>query len=60
MAYQQIVVMPANKFCPDDFRDIKEALVVQHAVDILPIGIAWLLSSNLPSLVVLILKFLQL
>ena len=32
---QQIVVMPANKLCPDDFWDIREALVVQHAVDII-------------------------
>ena len=33
---QQIVVMPANKPCPDDFRDVRKALVVQHAVDVVP------------------------
>ena len=27
--------MPADKFCPDDFRDIEEALVVKHAVNVL-------------------------
>ena len=33
--------------------------MVQDTFDILPVGIAWLLSSNLLSLVVLILEFLQ-
>ena len=28
VTYQRIVVMPANKLCPDDFQDIREALVV--------------------------------
>ena len=28
VACQQIVVMPTNKLCPDDFRDVGEALVV--------------------------------
>ena len=51
--------MPANKLCPDNFQDIGEALIVQHAVDVISVGIAWLLSSNFPSLVVLILEFLQ-
>ena len=51
--------MSTNKLCPDDFRDVGEALMVQHAVNVVPIDIAWLLSSNLPSLVVLILEFLQ-
>ena len=59
VACQRIVVMPTNKLCPEDFRDVGEALMVQHAVDVVPVGIAWLLSSNLPSLVVLILEFLQ-
>ena len=51
--------MPANKLCPDDFRDVGEALIVQHTVNVVPVGIAWLLGSNLPSLVGLILEFLQ-
>ena len=28
VACQRIVVMPANKLCPDDFRDVREVLVV--------------------------------
>ena len=59
VACQRIVVMPANKLYPDDFRDIREALIMQHAINVVPVGTAWLLSSNLPSLVVLILEFLQ-
>ena len=51
--------MPTDEFCSDDFWDVREALVVQDIFDILPVGIAWLLSSNFPSLVVLILEFLQ-
>ena len=34
MAYQRIVVMPANNLCPNDFWDVREALVVQHAIDL--------------------------
>ena len=34
VACQQIVVIPTNKLYPDDFRDVKEALVVQHAINI--------------------------
>ena len=40
VACQRIVVMPANKLCLDDFRDVGKALMVQHAVDIVPVGIA--------------------
>ena len=29
-----IVIMPANELYLDDFRDIGEALVVQHAVNV--------------------------
>ena len=50
--------MPADKLRSDDFWDVWEALEVQDTFDILPVGIAWLLSSNLPSLIVLILEFL--
>ena len=59
VACQRIVVMPTNKLYLKDFRDVGEALMVQHAVNVVPVGIVWLLSSNLPSLVVLILEFLQ-
>ena len=43
MACQQIVVMPTNKLCLDDFRDIGEALVVQNTVDVIPALLAELL-----------------
>ena len=33
---QRIVVMPTNKLCLDDFRDVREALVVQHTIDVVP------------------------
>ena len=36
VACQQIIVMPANKLCPDNFRDAEETLVVQYAVNIVP------------------------
>ena len=52
--------MPTDELWSNDFWDVQEALVVQNIFDILPVGIAWLLCSNLPSLVVLILEFLQL
>ena len=39
VACQRIVVMPANKLCPDDFWDVGEALMVQHAVNVVLIGI---------------------
>ena len=29
-------MVPANELCLDDFRDIGEALVVQHAVNVFP------------------------
>ena len=28
--------MPADKLRPNDFRDVGETLVVQHAVDVVP------------------------
>ena len=43
VAYQQIVVMPTNKLCSDDFWDVGEALVVQDAVDVVPALLAELL-----------------
>ena len=59
VACQQIIVMPTNKLCPDDLRDVGEALIVPYAVNVVLVGIAWLLSSNFPSLVLFILEFLQ-
>ena len=35
--------MPINKLCSDDFRDVREALVVQDAVDVIPALLAKLL-----------------
>ena len=62
MVCQRIVVMPTNKLCPDDFRDVGEALVVQHAVDVVPALLAELLvgllvGPQLSSLLVLGLQF---
>ena len=36
VARQRIVVMPANKLCSDNLQDVREALVVQDAVNIIP------------------------
>ena len=63
VAYQQIVVMPTNKLCPDTFRDVGKALVVQNPIDVVPALLAKLLVGlligfQLPGLVVFILKFL--
>ena len=32
--------MPADEFCPENFPDIREALVVQDAVDVLLVILA--------------------
>ena len=46
--------MPTNKLCPDDFRDVGEALVVQNPIDVVPALLAELLvSPQLPGLLVL-------
>ena len=58
MACQRIVVMPTNKLCPDDFRDVGEALVVQNPIDVVPALLAELLvGPQLPGLLVLDLQF---
>ena len=58
VASQQIVVMPANKLCPDDFRDVGETLVVQNPIDVVPALLAELLvGPQLPGLLVLGLQF---
>ena len=62
MACQRIVVMPTNKLCPDDFRDVGEALVVQNPIDVVPALLAELLvgllvGPQLSDLLVLGLQF---
>ena len=62
VACQRIVVMPINKLCPDDFRNVGEALVVQYAIDVVPALLAELLvgllaGPQLSSLLVLGLQF---
>ena len=58
VACQRIVVMPTNKLCPDDFRDIGEALVVQNFIDVVPALLAELLvGPQLSGLLVLGLQF---
>ena len=59
VAYQRIVVMPTNKLCPDDFRDVGQALVVQNPINVVPALPAELLvGPQLPGLLVFILKLL--
>ena len=57
LACQWIVVMPDNKLCPDDFRDVGEALVVQHAIDVVPAF--WVFRPGLPDLLVFGLQLMQ-
>ena len=58
VACQRIVVIPTNKLCPDDFRDVGEALVVQNSINVVPALLAKLLvGSQLLSLFVLGLQF---
>ena len=62
VACQRIVVMPTNKLCSNDFRDVRETLVVQNAVNIVPVLLAKLLVGLLvgpqfPGLLVLGLQF---
>ena len=50
--------MPANKLCSGDFRDVREALVVQNAVNVVPALLAELLvGSQLPDLLIFGLQF---
>ena len=42
---QRIVVMPTNKLCLDNFRDIRKALVVQNPINIISALLAELLIS---------------
>ena len=45
VACQRVVVMPAIKLCPEDFRDVGEALVVQNPIDVIPALLAKMLIS---------------
>ena len=47
--------MPIDELCPDDFWDVKEALVVQHAVDIMPVVFDQLFHPKLTSMFVFVL-----
>ena len=51
-------MIPAVELCPDDFQDIKKALVMQDAVDILPV-LDQLFRFKLTSVFVLLLQLLQ-
>ena len=58
VACQRIVVMSTNKLCPDDFRDVREAQVVQNPIDVVLALLAELLVGlQLPGLLVLGLQF---
>ena len=57
VACQRIVMMPANKLYSDDFRDVREALMVQHAVDVVPAF--WVFRCSLPGLFIFSLQLLQ-
>ena len=50
--------MPADKFCLDDFRDVGKTLVVQDAVDVLPV-FDQLFRPKFASVFVFVLQFLQ-
>ena len=54
---QQIVVMPADELYSDDFRDVSKGLVVQDAVNVLPI-LDQLFRLKLASVFVLLLQLL--
>ena len=50
--------MLTNKLCPDDFWDVREALVVQNPIDVVLALLAKLLvGPQLPDLLVLGLQF---
>ena len=50
--------MPTNKLCPDNFRDVREALVVQNPIDVVPALLAELLvGPQLTDLLVFDLQF---
>ena len=50
-------MMPANELYPDNFWDVKKALIVQDSINV--IQTCWVFSSGFPGLFVFILQFLQ-
>ena len=58
VACQRITVMPTNKLCSDDFQDVGEAMVIQDAVDVLPV-LDQLFRPKLASVFVFVLQLLQ-
>ena len=53
VACQRIVIMPTNKLCPDDLRDVGETLIVLNPINIIITLLAELLiNPELPSLFV--------
>ena len=59
VTYLLIVIMLTDKLCPDSFRDEGEALVMQYAVDVLPIIFDQLFCPKFVSVFVFILQLLQ-
>ena len=51
-------MLPTNELYLDNFWDVKKALVMQHAVNILPVVFAQLFYSELPGLLAFLLEFL--
>ena len=51
--------MPADELCPDDIRDLEEALVIQHTIDVLPVVLDQLFRLKLASVFVFVLQLLQ-
>ena len=52
-------MMPADEPCPNNFRDVKEALVMQDCVNVFPVLLAKLLiSPKFPGLLVFLQEFL--
>ena len=51
--------MLADEFCLDDFWDVKSALVMQYAVDVLPAVLNQLFCSKFLRLFVPVLQFLE-
>ena len=52
-------MIPIDELCSNNFRDIEEALVVQHAVDILPVVLDQLFRPKLASVFIFVLQLLQ-
>ena len=51
--------MPIDELCPDDFRNIREALVVQQAINVLPVVFDQFFRLKLANMFVFVLQFLQ-